>query len=43
MKTLESDVVLVSIGRIPYTKGLNLEAAGLSANDRGQVEINSTW
>jgi len=29
---LEADVVLVSIGRRPYTGGLQLEKAGLSAN-----------
>lgn len=38
--TLEADVVLVSIGRRPNTDGLNLEAAGLSTNQRGQIEID---
>lgn len=37
---LEGDICLVSIGRRPYTDGLNLEAAGLSTNDKGQVEVN---
>jgi len=40
---LTADVVLLSIGRRPYTAGLNLEAAGLQANERGQVSINKTW
>ncbi len=36
---LQADVVLLAIGRKPNTDGLNLEAAGLSVNARGQVEI----
>ncbi|OMH83403.1 Dihydrolipoyl dehydrogenase, mitochondrial [Zancudomyces culisetae] len=38
--TLEADVVLVSIGRRPYTDGLGLENAGVQVNQRGQVEKN---
>lgn len=38
--TLEADVVLVSIGRRANTDGLALDAAGLSANARGQIEID---
>jgi dihydrolipoamide dehydrogenase len=37
--TLEADVVLVAIGRRPYTEGLGLEAAGV-ALDRGRVVID---
>jgi dihydrolipoamide dehydrogenase len=37
---IEGDICLVSIGRRPYTDGLNLEAAGVKANERGQVEVN---
>jgi dihydrolipoamide dehydrogenase len=39
-ETLEADAVLVSIGRRPNTEGLNLEAAGLKTNQRGQIEID---
>uniref|UniRef100_A0A7S3IFF4 Dihydrolipoyl dehydrogenase n=1 Tax=Strombidium inclinatum TaxID=197538 RepID=A0A7S3IFF4_9SPIT len=39
-QTLETDVVLLSIGRKPHTVGLNLEKAGLATNDWGQVEVN---
>ena len=39
-QTLEADVVLVAIGRRPYTGGLGLEAAGI-ATERGQVVINN--
>jgi len=38
--TIEADTVLVSIGRKPNTDGLNLEAAGLKTNQRGQIEID---
>lgn len=37
---LEGDYVLVSIGRKPYTRGLNAEAAGVKLTDKGQVEVN---
>ena len=36
----KSDYCLVSVGRRPYTDGLNAEAAGVKINDRGQVEVN---
>jgi len=37
---IDGDYVLVSIGRKPYTDGLNAEAAGVKLTDRGQVEVN---
>lgn len=37
---VKGDYVLVSIGRRPYTEGLNAEAAGVKITDRGQVEVN---
>ncbi|MBZ6379287.1 dihydrolipoyl dehydrogenase [Pacificimonas flava] len=37
-EVLTVDTVLVAIGRKANTEGLNLEAAGLSTNERGQVE-----
>jgi dihydrolipoamide dehydrogenase len=39
-ETIEADVVLVSIGRKPNTDGLALEKAGLSVNQRGQIETS---
>ncbi|WP_375573382.1 dihydrolipoyl dehydrogenase [Ahrensia marina] len=36
-ETLEADVVLVSTGRVPYTKGLGLEAVGVALDERGRV------
>ncbi len=37
----KGDYCLVSVGRRPYTDGLNAEAAGVKINDRGQVEVNN--
>jgi dihydrolipoamide dehydrogenase len=37
---ISADVVLMSIGRKPYTDTLNLEAAGLKTDDRGRIAIN---
>lgn len=37
---LEGDYCLVSIGRRPYTDGLNLENAGVKVSDRGQIETD---
>ncbi len=39
-ETLEADVVLVSIGRVPYTEGLGLKEAGVAVDNRGRVEID---
>jgi len=38
--TFEGDYCLVSVGRKPYTKGLNAEEVGVKINDKGQVEVN---
>jgi dihydrolipoamide dehydrogenase len=38
--TLEGDYSLVSVGRRPYTDGLNAEKAGVKLTERGQVEVN---
>lgn len=38
--TFEGDYCLVSVGRKPFTKGLNAENAGVKINDKGQVEVN---
>ena len=40
-QTFEGDYCLVSVGRKPHTEGLNAAAAGVSLNERGQVEVNS--
>src|SRR6478672_9790778 len=39
-ETLEADVVLVCIGRVPYTEGLGLKDAGVALDNRGRVQID---
>jgi dihydrolipoamide dehydrogenase len=36
----KGDYCLVSVGRRPYTDGLNADAAGVKLTERGQVEVN---
>jgi dihydrolipoamide dehydrogenase len=38
--TFEGDYCLVSVGRKPYTDGLNAEAAGVQLTERGQIQVN---
>lgn len=40
MQDLECDKLLVSVGRRPYTKGLNAEKAGVVLDERGRVKID---
>jgi len=39
-ETLEADVVLVCIGRVPYTDGLGCKEAGIALDNRGRVQID---
>jgi dihydrolipoamide dehydrogenase len=39
-EALETDVVLVAIGRVPYTEGLGLEALGVKKDNRGRVVVD---
>ncbi|MDA0792205.1 MAG: dihydrolipoyl dehydrogenase [Bacteroidetes bacterium] len=36
----EGDYCLVSVGRKPFTDGLNAQAAGVQVNEKGQIEVN---
>ena len=36
----KGDYCLVSVGRKPYTEGLNADAAGVKIGDRGMIEVN---
>jgi dihydrolipoamide dehydrogenase len=40
-ETLQADVVLVCIGRVPYTQGLGLKEAGVALDNRGRVQIDN--
>lgn len=37
---LEADAVLLATGRRPYTRGLNLEAAGVKTDERGAILVD---
>jgi dihydrolipoamide dehydrogenase len=39
-ESLDADAVLVAVGRVPYTEGLGLEAAGVKLDNRGRVEVD---
>lgn len=40
---IECDVVLVSVGRRPFSDGLGLDEAGVVRNDRGFVEVDHNY
>jgi dihydrolipoamide dehydrogenase len=40
-ETVETDAVLVAIGRIPYTEGLGLDDAGIKKDNRGRVVVDA--
>ena len=39
-ETLDADIVLVAIGRVPYTDGLGLEALGVKKDNRGRILVD---
>ncbi len=39
-ETIEFDKVLVSVGRKPYTEGLNLTKIGVKKDSKGRIEVN---
>jgi len=39
-ETVTADVVLVSVGRRPYTEGLGLDKAGVKLDAKGRVEVD---
>ncbi len=41
--TIEADVVLVSIGRVPYTEGLGLKELGVALDERGRVVVDKHY
>ncbi|TFL19223.1 dihydrolipoyl dehydrogenase [Jannaschia formosa] len=42
-QSMEADVVLVATGRKPFTKGLNLDALGVTLTQRGQIEVDDRY
>src|SRR5262249_19335191 len=43
VETIEADIVLVSIGRVPFTEGLGLEDAGVKKDNRGRVIVDAHY
>ena len=39
-ETIEADKVLVSVGRKPYTEGLNLSKIGIKKDEKGRIKVN---
>jgi len=39
-ETLEADVVLVAVGRRPYTDGLGLQAVGVALDEKGRIKTD---
>ncbi|KAI5296426.1 dihydrolipoamide dehydrogenase precursor [Ascosphaera atra] len=42
-QTLDADVVLVAIGRRPYTEGLGLDKIGIEKDERGRLVIDQEY
>jgi dihydrolipoamide dehydrogenase len=40
---IEADVVLVAIGRVPYSEGLGLDAVGVKTDNRGRVVVDHRY
>jgi dihydrolipoamide dehydrogenase len=40
VETIEADVVLVSVGRVPYTDGLGLKELGVKLDERGRIAVD---
>lgn len=40
---VSADVVLVSVGRRPYTNNLGLESVGIVLDDKGRVPVNGRF
>ena len=42
-KKFEVDVVLISVGRKPFTKNLNLEKIGVEVDEKGRIKVNKNF
>jgi dihydrolipoamide dehydrogenase len=42
-ETLDADVALVAVGRVPYTEGLGLENVGVRKDNRGRVIVDDRF
>lgn len=42
-ETIEADVALIAIGRVPYTDGLGLDAVGVARDERGRIVVDKHY
>ena len=42
-ETVSADVVLVSVGRVPYTEGLGLEEAGVQLDNKRRIVVDDRY
>jgi dihydrolipoamide dehydrogenase len=42
-ETIAADVVLVAVGRVPFTEGLGLEAVGVNRDGKGRVVVDARF
>ena len=42
-ETIEADVALIAVGRVPYTQGLGLDEAGVKKDNRGRVIVDAHY
>jgi dihydrolipoamide dehydrogenase len=40
-EVIEADIVLVAVGRVPFTEGLGLEAGGVSKDSKGRIIVDA--
>jgi dihydrolipoyl dehydrogenase len=40
-ETVEADVALIAIGRVPYTEGLGLDGVGVKLDNRGRIAVDA--
>lgn len=42
-ETVEADVVLVAVGRVPYVDGLGVKELGVALDNRGRIEVDHRY
>ncbi|HEY7243109.1 MAG TPA: dihydrolipoyl dehydrogenase [Xanthobacteraceae bacterium] len=42
-ETIETDAVLVAVGRVPYTNGLDLGGAGVRTDNKGRITVDAKF
>ena len=42
-ETVEADVVLVAVGRVPYVDGLGVKEIGVALDNRGRIEVDHRY